>query len=149
MWADPVVRRYLGGGPPTANRAWLRLLEYVGHWPAMQFGYWAVEERATGAFVGDAGFADFKREVGPSMRGVPELGYVFAARAHGKGYATEAARAVVAWGDARGFTRTVCLIHAENAASLRVAEKCGYREFERTAFGEAPVVFLERGTAAD
>jgi RimJ/RimL family protein N-acetyltransferase len=145
MWADPVVKRFIGGGAPsTANQSWARLLNYIGHWPAMQFGYWAVEERATGEFVGDAGFADFKREIAPSMRDVPELGYVFAARAHGKGYATEAARAVVAWGDARGFARTVCIVHAENAASLHVAAKCGYRAFERATFGGEPAVFLER-----
>jgi RimJ/RimL family protein N-acetyltransferase len=79
------------------------------------------------------------------MRGVPELGWALASRFHGKGYATEAVRAVVAWGDVRfGPTRTVCLIGAENLASIRVAQKCGYAVFEETLFQEHPTLFLAR-----
>ena len=63
--------------------------------------------------------------------GLPELGWVLATRVHGKGYATEAVRAAIAWGDANirssgsGLGRTVCIIHPEHARSIRVAEKCG------------------------
>jgi hypothetical protein len=37
---------------------------YIGHWALMGFGYWVIEEKATGEFVGDVGFADFKRFAG-------------------------------------------------------------------------------------
>jgi RimJ/RimL family protein N-acetyltransferase len=79
------------------------------------------------------------------MSDVPEMGWALASAFHGRGYATEAARAAVAWADGHfGSPRTVCLIDCENTASVRVAEKCGYRTFERTLVGERPTFFLER-----
>jgi RimJ/RimL family protein N-acetyltransferase len=143
MWAAPVVTRYIGGKPFSEEEVWARLLRYVGHWSLMGFGYWAIEERETGDFAGELGFADYKRNIEPSIRGVPELGWVLVSRAHGKGYATEAARAAVAWGEAHfGPARTVCIIHPENLASIRVAQKCGYKEFQRTTYkGHAAIIF--------
>jgi RimJ/RimL family protein N-acetyltransferase len=68
-----------------------------------------------------------------------------ALRTYGQGFATEAARAAVAWGDKHlSERRTWCLINPEAKASMRVAEKCGYREFARVPYHGAPVVLLER-----
>jgi RimJ/RimL family protein N-acetyltransferase len=148
MWSDPVVTRFIGGKPSSRQQAWSRLLNYVGHWALLGFGYWALEEKASGQFVGELGFADFKRDLDPSMRGVPELGWALASSFHGRGYATEAVRAAVAWGDARfGPARTFCLIDSENLTSIRVARKNGYREFKRAAFNERPTIFFERQIA--
>lgn len=145
MWSDPLVTRYLGGRPLSEEEVWRRLLCYAGHWEWLDFGYWAVEEKASGALVGDLGFADYQRDFQPSIRGVPELGWVLARRAHGRGYATEAALAAIAWGEKRfGATRTVCIIHPENRPSVRVAEKCGYREVQRTAYKGQPAILFER-----
>jgi RimJ/RimL family protein N-acetyltransferase len=145
MWADPGVTRYIGGQPLTEEEVWARLLRYAGHWVWLGFGYWAIEEKATGNFVGELGFADFHRDIQPSLNGVPELGWILAAAAHGKGYATEAVRAAVAWGDQHlQGGRTVCLIHPENLASMRVAEKCGYKEFHRTIYKHHTAVMFER-----
>jgi RimJ/RimL family protein N-acetyltransferase len=143
MWADPVVTRYIGGKPFSREEVWARLLRYVGHWALLGFGYWAVEEKATSEFVGELGFADFKRDIQPSLEDTPELGWALASRVHGKGYATEAVRAAITWGDEHfGRARTTCLIHPENMASIRVAEKCGYREFQRTTYkGHATILF--------
>jgi RimJ/RimL family protein N-acetyltransferase len=143
MWADPIVTRHIGGKPLSEEEVWARLLRYVGHWSLLGFGYWAIEEKDTGDFVGELGFADFKRDIEPSLKGVPELGWVLASKAHGKGYATEAVRAAIAWGQSHfGSARTVCIIHPENLASIRVAEKCGYKEFERTTYkGHATLLF--------
>ena len=145
MWALPEVVRYIGGKPFTGEEVWARLLRYAGHWQWMGFGFWALEEKSTGAFAGELGFAEFKRELQPSIEGTPEVGWVLAPHAHGKGYATEALQAAIAWGDERfGQTRTVCLIHPENLPSLRVAEKCGYHEFKRTMYKGQPTIILER-----
>ena len=145
MWADPEVIRYTTRKPLTEEESWTRLLRYVGHWALMGFGYWVVEEKATGRFAGEIGFADFKRDIEPSLKGVPEIGWALASQAHGKGYATEAVRAAVAWGDANfGVARTACLIDPENLASVRVAEKCGYRELQRTAYKERPILMFGR-----
>ena len=64
---------------------------------------------------------------------------------HGRGYATEAARAVVDWGTQHfGNARTVCLIHQDHARSIRVAEKLGYREYARVTYNSAPEILFER-----
>jgi RimJ/RimL family protein N-acetyltransferase len=145
MWADSEVTRYIGGKPLTEEECWARLLRYVGHWALLGFGFWVVEENATGKFVGEIGFADFKRDLEPSLKGVPEVGWVLTAQAQGKGYATEAVRAVVAWGDEHfSRARTACIIAPENVASVRVAVKCGYREFAATSYKGRPTVMFVR-----
>jgi len=144
MWADPEVTRHIAGKPYTEEESWARLLRYVGHWALLGFGYWVIEEKTIGSFAGEIGFADYKREMDPSLGDVPEIGWVLATQAQGRGYATEAARAVIAWGDAHlGSSRTACIIHPANLPSIRVAEKCGYQESLRTTYrGQPTTVFL-------
>jgi len=145
MWADPVVVRHIGGRPFTAQETWTKILRYVGHWQLLGFGYWVLCERATGRFVGEAGFADFRREMTPPLDGTPELGWALATWAHGRGLATEALRAMLAWGDSHlAARRTVCIINPDNRASIRVAEKIGYREKVKTRYGNDAVLLFER-----
>src|SRR5688572_9328375 len=144
MWADPTVVRHIGGKPFTRQEAWTRLLRYVGHWQLLGWGYWVVRERSSGRFVGEVGFADFKRELEPSIEGLPEAGWVLAPWAHGQGFATEALRAAMDWGKSRiGGERTVCIIDPDNQASLRVAGKCGFSEVLRTTYMGDPTILLE------
>ena len=111
----------------------------------MGFGYWVIEEKGSGDFVGEIGLADFKRDIAPAMQGSPEIGFVLLPRFHGQGYGTEAARAVLAWADAHlHFTRTVCLIDPQNAASLRVAQKIGYELFDSGVYHGRTAFFLSR-----
>jgi RimJ/RimL family protein N-acetyltransferase len=145
IWSDPHVVRFLGGKPFTREEAWSRLLRYIGHWTALDYGMWAVETRDTGDYVGDIGFLDAKRELDPPFGDTPEVGWVLDTQAHGKGYATEAVRAALDWGD-RHFSgrRTVCLIDTANLPSIRVAEKCGFQEFHRTTYKGQPVILFDR-----
>jgi RimJ/RimL family protein N-acetyltransferase len=145
MWADPAVTRFIGGKPLSEEDSWAKFLRYTGHWSFLGFGYWVAEEKATGKFVGEIGFADYKRELEPSLKGVPEIGWVLASAAHGSGFATEAVLAAVAWGD-RHFTgaRTACIIAPENLASIRVAEKCGYRLSQATTYKGQPTLMFVR-----
>lgn len=143
MWGDPTVTRFIGGRPFTADEVWARILRYHGHWAMLGFGFWAIEDRATGQFVGEVGFADFRRPIEPPFGDTPEMGWSLAPAAHGKGVASEAVAAAAAWGDAN-FThdRTVCIIAPENGASIRVAEKNGFREVRRAEYrGDTTVVF--------
>jgi RimJ/RimL family protein N-acetyltransferase len=145
MWSDPAVVRYTIGEPSPPQRTWIRLLAYRGHWALLGFGYWAVEERTSGRYIGELGFADFKRDVVPSIAGEPELGWALDPQFHGKGYATEALRAAVAWGDHHlAQRRTFCIIHRDNHRSFRVAEKLGYKIFCDAAASGGSTTILTR-----
>jgi RimJ/RimL family protein N-acetyltransferase len=70
--------------------------------------------------------------------------------ARGRGYATEAAQAAIAWIEAwHGTERTVCLIHADNRASLNVARKLDYRCYDRREYhGFAALLHARARSAA-
>ncbi|MCB8819794.1 GNAT family N-acetyltransferase [Microvirga rosea] len=145
LWTDPGVTRFIGARPSTREEIWSRLLRYIGHWAALGYGYWAIEDRATGAFVGETGFADFKRAIDPPLDGMPEIGWVLSPAAQGQGYATEAVQAALRWGDAHfGPITTVCLISPENGPSLRVAEKCGYTLWMNATYKDTPTLLFHR-----
>ena len=128
LWADPEVTRFISANPLVEEEAWARFLRYAGHWAMMGYGYWAVEEKETGRYLANVGFANARRAIVPPLGDDPEIGWVFASDVAGRGYATEAACAALTWGD-RHFEggRTVCIIAPEHVLSIRVAEKAGYR----------------------
>ena len=145
LWGDVEVVRHISGTPSTRAEAWARILRYAGLWSVRGYGYWAVEERSTGRFVGDVGLADFARELSPAADVAPEAGWVFSPAAHGKGYATEAVRAVLGWGDATlDAPRVFCLLAEANGASLNVARKCGFREHCRADYRGSPTLIWAR-----
>jgi RimJ/RimL family protein N-acetyltransferase len=150
LWADPEVVRFIGGRPFTEEEVWTRLLRYIGHWAALGYGYWVIRDKAGGRFVGEIGLADFRRNFDPALgapfAGAPEIGWALSPWAHGQGYASEAIQAVLAWAEQRfgPDTRTVCMINPDNAASIRAAQKAGYRPFARTTYKEAPSLLFER-----
>jgi RimJ/RimL family protein N-acetyltransferase len=136
MWSDDDVARFIGGSPSTAQESWFRMLRYAGLWSMVGFGYWAITDRATGQFLGDGGFADFHRAM-PELEGVPEVGWALAPHAWGRGIATEAVHAMVAWSDATLDVPEVrCIIGSANVASTRVADKCGFRSLGDAALGD-------------
>ena len=121
--ADPEVLRYLNGAgaePWDRGRSWRHMAFLMGHWQLGGAGMWAVEHRETGAFVGTIGFA--------APDGWPgfELAWTLARRWWGQGYATEGARKALAYAfTALEKDRVISLIHPENRASVRVAERIG------------------------
>ena len=149
MWGDPLVARFIGGKPCTREESWARLLRYAGLWPLLGFGYWAIELKGGTGFVGDVGFAHWHRDITPSLDGMPEGGWVLAAPAQGRGLATEAVGAALAWFD-RAFVgrATTCIVAEDNLASIQVAQKNGYREATRTQFKGSAVVLFRRSAAA-
>jgi RimJ/RimL family protein N-acetyltransferase len=146
IWSHPtVVEHILNGKPSTPRESWMRLLAYKGLWPLLGYGYWAIREKASGRYVGDLGFADFHRVIEPPIKGIPEAGWVIAPWAHGNGFATEALRAALGWLDQQErFDRSVCLIAPGNLASLRVAEKAGYRNPSPIRFNDNDSLLLSR-----
>jgi RimJ/RimL family protein N-acetyltransferase len=145
IWSNPEVVRHIGGRPFTAEEVWKRLLQYVGLWSLLGYGYWAVEEKATGRYIGDIGFADFKRDLQPSLEGMLEFGWVLAPHAHGKGYASEAVAAAMAWAEQhRPTLRAVCIIDPANLPSIRVAQKAGFKRWQETSYHGSPTIVFAR-----
>ena len=120
--ADPLVMRYLQPGKPpyTRGEAWRSIAFFMGHWQMRGYGHWAVEEKATRRMIGRIGFLN--PEGWPGF----EIGWTLARHAWGKGYATEGGRAALEY----AFTKldrphVISLIHPENTASMKVAERLG------------------------
>ena len=148
MWQEPAYYRYLAPAPLSTEEIWKTLLRNAGHWAVLGYGFWAVEERATGRLVGFIGFGNLKRELLPPLGAAPEIGWVLAPAVHGRGYAAEGVTAALAWGEQHfGPGRTVCIIHPDNEPSLRLAARFGYREYARTTYKNEPIVLLERAAA--
>jgi RimJ/RimL family protein N-acetyltransferase len=119
--ADPDVTRYIGG-VVDRRQSWRSMAMHAGHWTLHGYGHWAVERTADGAFLGRAGLWS------PEVSGWPgiEIGWTFSRQAWGHGYATEAAGAAMRWAWAvAGVPRLISVIHPENSASKRVAERLG------------------------
>ncbi len=127
-WADPRMTEFIGGEPRDRNLSWGKMLQGIGLWPLFGYGYWSFVERESGTFVGNGGLAQFERGI-PELAGYPEAGWAFTPDAWGKGYATEAMRAILIWSDQAGMTETRCIIDPGNEASHRVAAKLGFTKF--------------------
>jgi RimJ/RimL family protein N-acetyltransferase len=126
-WADERTTRYFAGGPRSADVSYGKFLQMTGMWALYGFGYWVWVSRDSGAFVGCGGLADHHRGIA-ELDGYPEAGWMIVPDAWGQGYTTEAMLAVMNWADgALKAPETRCIIDADHAASIRVAEKIGYR----------------------
>jgi RimJ/RimL family protein N-acetyltransferase len=144
MVGDDALMRHISGAQPR-EEAWRRMLTAPGCWALLGYGYWVVERREDGAFLGQAGLADFKRDMQPSIEGLPELGYVFAARAQGQGYAGEAVAAILQWADSvLNAAEIVAIIDSDNAPSIRVAERAGFDQREPARYKEADTLLFRR-----
>ena len=145
MWQDPQVIRYIGNIPSTEDQAWMRFLSYFGRWELMDYGMFAVIEKDTGAFLGEIGFSDFRRNLGTNFDPFPEGAWVMNNAGQGKGYALEAVTAAHEWLDKNvNPEKTVCIINPDNAASIRLAGKLGYAETRRDTYKDEAVIVLER-----
>lgn len=145
MWQQPQFYQHLTGKPLPEEEVWTKMLRHLGVWYLYGYGFWAIEEKASGHFIGAVGFGEWQRDITPSLKGFPEVGWVLAPHTHGRGYATEVAQVALAWGDAHlPQARTVCLIDIGNLPSLRLAAKIGYQEIDRILYKNVPVVLLER-----
>src|SRR5262245_22204057 len=118
MWSDPDVVRFIGGRPFTREEVWARIMRYAGMWVLMGHGFWAIEEKASGKPVGEVGVMEARRDIEPSFEGEPEIGWALVPATHGKGYASEAVAAALAWADSHvDAPKQVCIISPGNAPS--------------------------------
>ena len=135
--------------PLLRSEAWTRLLRYVGHWAMLPYGYWVVEDKRSGEFLGEVGFGDWKREIVPSIEGLPEIGWAIKPSAQGRGLALEVTRAALRWADANiDSDETVALINPIHDVSIRIARKVGFGEPLSVPFKGATILMFRRARAS-
>ena len=137
VYGDPQVTRFIPPYPtPEHTRRALDI--HVREASAGNPAFWALIECASGDLIGDAGVGLIEG-IGPEY----ELGYTLGTRWWGRGYATEAARAVreYALGEL-GLPEVLALVRPDNAASIHVLEKIGMeRVGTREAYGAEHLVY--------
>ncbi|MFI6925822.1 GNAT family N-acetyltransferase [Nonomuraea spiralis] len=121
----PAARRIDAEGRPTVEdvRNWLVANPLTAD-PGL--GLLAIELRDTGEFIGYCGLT-----VGQGSFDEPEIAYELAQRAHGHGYATEAARVVLEAAIRTGRRRLWATVREWNTPSFRVLEKLGFHRSDR------------------
>lgn len=145
IFADPEVVRFLGGTPFNREQSWARFMRQMGIWHHLGFGYWAIEDRATGAFAGECGFHDLQRGLTPSLDGTMETGWGLATAFQGRGLAEEAVRACLAWAHDHGpRDRLTAIIDPDHARSRRLATRLGFAKVAQSSYHDQPVDIFER-----
>ncbi len=122
LLADPEAARFITrrGAPYNRVEAWLEYVFFIGHWQALGYGMFVVEDRQSGAFLGRVGPLH-----PPHWPGL-EIAWAITPAAQGKGIATEAAEATIRWVFAHtDVGRIVSIINPENVASRKVAIRVG------------------------
>lgn len=149
MLADPEAMRFVGGKGLPREEAWRKLISCAGLWTILGYGYWSVERKEDGAYVGQIGFADFKRDMSPSIEGLPEMGWLLPRDVHGLGYASEAVAAALKWADEALAGQTfTAIIDPENKGSIRVAEKAGFTQREDAVYKDEKILLFRRPPAS-
>ena len=139
--SDVKAGSYRGGRTDAEVQSILQ--NHIDHWPARGFGMWLLRTRETDRFVGGAGLSH------PDDWPSHELTWWLMPDARGKGYASEASRAVIEWAyETLGWPIVETHMRDENAPARRLAERLGGRVIRRDTFpdGVARDVFaLPRG----
>lgn len=132
--ADTEVMRHF---PGTLDRAGSDALiaRIETRWREAGFGFAVAERKADAAFVGLVGLGRLKMPEVPRLDGAVEVGWRLA-RAHWRqGYATEAARAWLAWGfRALGLAEIVAITVPANRRSQAVMRRLGMEEVAEGGF---------------
>jgi RimJ/RimL family protein N-acetyltransferase len=127
--------RFIGGKTFNRTEAWRHIAFLIGHWHLRGYGHWAVEEKASGKLMGRIGFMN--PEGWPAF----EIGWTLGREFWGKGYATEGARRALDYAFNQLDKRhVISLVHPENQASIKVAERLGEKPEGSTEVLGIPVV---------
>jgi RimJ/RimL family protein N-acetyltransferase len=123
--ADPAMTKFLAIAADRRT-AWRAFTSLPGMWVIMGAGWWIVERNEDEQLVGTVGAFYRESAIGREDEADLELGWMIFAPFQRRGYATEAARAALAYGFARHpAPRAVAYLDAANTASARVAESIG------------------------
>lgn len=126
-------------GPLDMARAWKEFASGAGLWSLRGYGSLSIEDRATGAYLGETGIYH------PAHYLEPELGWMVVAEAEGRGIAREAAIAARDWAyRVRGLPPLLNYIDPRNLRSIRLAERLGARHDPAAPVpeGEGPCIVM-------
>lgn len=147
LHADPEVMRFIGDGAVMSRQETQAMIIRVGvTWRRRGYSWWSFVERGSGAVIGCGPLTHLE---GDETRAL-ELGWRLAPAARGRGYATEAARAILgfAFGPKIRAERVLAAVHPDNAASLAVVARLGLSPIgEETLYGGRCLVFEARPEA--
>lgn len=123
------------GGPVPRDQVWRMLATFLGHWALRGYGFWGIQDRETGAYLGRAGL--WFPEGWPER----EIGWALMAGAEGRGIAKEAALAAREYAyKVLNWETTISLIAPSNTRSIALAERLGARyekNFDHARFGKS------------
>jgi RimJ/RimL family protein N-acetyltransferase len=121
-----VLRYFPNPAPPPRERVERMITHQLDHWAKRGLGWWALEPRTHPELIGWAGL-EFLPETNET-----EVAYLLGEAWWGQGLAAEAARAALEFGfETHKLEAIIALVHPENQASLRVAEKLGMSWVDR------------------
>tara|TARA_R110002072_G_scaffold81154_4_gene185949 strand:- start:137 stop:703 length:567 start_codon:yes stop_codon:yes gene_type:complete len=127
LMGDEETGRFIGGTQPPAL-VWRSLCGIVGHWAMRGYGFFVVEDRQSGDWLGRVG------PWYPHLWPQPEIGWTIARNHWGKGYAAEAAARCMDWVfDDLGWDSVIHLIDERNVGSIGVAKKLGSYNWNQPA----------------
>ncbi|MEV6950562.1 GNAT family N-acetyltransferase [Streptomyces sp. NPDC051183] len=128
-----------GKGTPPVERIRKAIAEMLAATEETGFALLPVQRRDEGDFIGYCGLI-----VGRASVEEPEIAYELFQHAHGRGYATEAAAAVLDAAIATGRKRLWSTVGTWNTPSLRVLEKLGFERDHLSMEENGEVVWLTR-----
>lgn len=144
IWAMSEVTRYIGGKPLSRPAAWASFLRNAGQWQITGFGQWALEDQSRNLMIGQVGFFHGSRELGEDFDGCPEAGWILTPDSQNKGMGFEAANVAHDWFDRVITGPLVCILSPENVASLKIAQKLGYKPLRQIALDGATAQLMTR-----
>lgn len=125
------------GGPMTPEQVFRVIASFAGHWLLKGYGFWAIEKKATGQYLGRAGL--WNPEGWPER----EIGWTLMGNGEGKGVGFEAAKAARDYAyNTLGWTTAISMIDPVNLRSIKLAERLGAtfeRSFTHERFGETGI----------
>jgi ribosomal-protein-alanine N-acetyltransferase len=123
LYRDPEIRRYFPEGTLNYEETKEELVWFLnGHPQHPELGLWATILKENNRFIGRCGLLPWTIDGRPEV----EVAYLIAKEYWGQGLGTEAAQGILDYGfEKLGLSRLICLIDAENLASIKVAKKIG------------------------
>ncbi len=128
-YSDPVATKYTTGRGFTEGETWRTLCGMIGHWQLRGYGPYAVVEKSSKKVLGTAGFWY------PNDWPSPEIKWALSQKHWGKGFASEATRAIQAAGKEHiPEISLISFIHSENSPSIELAKAVDARFDKATNF---------------